>query len=284
MTPRLRTRARPSRRARGRGGQPDVVWLVGPAEESEATVQAPANGRAAAGAVTAEMLVTLAQELRTPLATLSTMIETIMALPDDRQEDASELMPQLLKGVDWLARLIDNLTSTSLLQSGLLPLRSVPVPMAECVVAASRVLEPLLRQRRHRLVVRCPEPSPDVAGDPLWVGQILLTLLTNACGCSPTGSLIDLSVVSHPGWIEVRVQDQGPGVASGDQVGVFQPYPRARIDDRVGASGLDLGLHIVQTLVQLHGGTVGVRSTPGSGACYWFRLPAIAPSWTAMAT
>ena len=66
-----------------------------------------------------------------------------------------------------------------------------------------------------------------------------------------------------------------PGIPPGEQAHIFSPYVRGRAGRQARCTGLGLGLHIVQTLVRLHGGTVGVRSTPGEGACFWFRLPAL---------
>jgi len=114
-----------------------------------------------------------------------------------------------------------------------------------------------------------------VRADPIWLGQVLLNLLTNASAYSPPESTIAVTVAAQHGWVEVQVQDQGPGIPPGEQAHIFSPYVRGRAGRQARCTGLGLGLHIVQTLVRLHGGTVGVRSTPGEGACFWFRLPAL---------
>src|SRR5690242_12934316 len=75
----------------------------------------------------AHVLAALAHELRTPLATLRVTLETLTDLLDGTDEDAARLMPQMRRGVSWLERLVDNLTTTALIDSGHLPLRCVPV-------------------------------------------------------------------------------------------------------------------------------------------------------------
>jgi signal transduction histidine kinase len=102
---------------------------------------------------------------------------------------------------------------------------------------------------------------------------VLVNLIGNASAYSPPGGEITVTVTAAPGCVEVRVRDQGPGVPRCERERIFSPYARGRHGRETRASGLGLGLHIVRTLVQLHGGTVGVRSVPGQGAAFWFRLP-----------
>jgi signal transduction histidine kinase len=122
--------------------------------------------------------------------------------------------------------------------------------------------------------VLCPRPAPCVLADPDWLGQVLVNLIGNASSYSPPGAEIAVVVAPLPGAVEVRIRDQGPGIPRCEQGRIFRPYVRGRSGREARASGLGLGLHIVRTLVHLHGGTVGVRSTPGKGASFWFRLPA----------
>jgi len=252
---------------------------------ADRAVSAP-RGRAAArrrvrfSPAPAHMLATLAHELRTPLATLRVTLETLADLLDGRNDDAARLMPQLRRGVSWLERLVDNLTTTALLESGHLPLRCVPVAVEDCVDAALGVLQPLLRQRQQRVSVSGTSPVAWVRADPISLGQVLLNLLSNASAYSPIGAPIAVAITAQHDWVEVRVQDEGPGISRCEQPSIFRPYVRGRVGRQVRATGLGLGLHIVQTLVQLHGGTVGVRSALGRGAGFWFRLPALAPAPT----
>jgi signal transduction histidine kinase len=261
------------------GDDADGVWILTFPEGEERTARAPRAATPRGGTrprpMSADLLATLAHELRTPLATLRVTLETIADLPASNSDDAVRLMPQLRRGVGWLERLVDNLTTTALMHSGHLPLRCVPVAMDDCLDAALGVLQPLLEQRAQRVMKTCSEPAPWVRADPVWLGQVLLNLLSNASAYSPPESEIGVTISSQRGWVEVRVQDQGPGIPRCEQAHIFSPYVRGRAGRQARANGLGLGLHIVQTLVRLHSGTVGVRSAAGKGACFWFRLPCL---------
>jgi signal transduction histidine kinase len=226
-------------------------------------------------------MATLGHELRTPLATLRATLEVLSDLSTaEVGEKCHELMPRLEGSLRWLERLVENLTTIALAQQGQLPLRPAPVALDGAVSAAVGLLQPLLERRRQRIVPSCPEPSPSVAADPVWLGQVLVNLLANASAYSPPGAEIAITVRARSGWVEAEVRDQGPGIPRCERERIFRPYARGRAGRAAASGGLGLGLHIVRTLVQLHGGTVGVRSQPGQGAAFWFRLPAASPRST----
>ena len=240
--------------------------------------KAPTQDQVESAPVNSDVLATLAHELRTPLSTLRVALETLASLPSGSHDDAARLMPHIQQGVGWLERLVDNLTATALVHTGHAPLRCVPVTVESCLHAALGVLQPLLDQRGQRVSVSGSSPPASVAADPVWFGQALLNLLSNASAYGPPGSLISVAVTRRPDSVELRVQDQGPGIPRCEQPKIFRPYVRGRVGRQTRGTGLGLGLHIVHTVVRLHGGTVGVRSTPGKGACFWLRLPALAPA------
>jgi hypothetical protein len=216
----------------------------------------------------------LGHELRTPLSTLRATLELLAELPAvEADADGRELLPRLERSVRWLERLVDNLTTAARARGGHLPLRRAPVALDAALAGAVGLLQPLLERREQRVRVRCPAPAPWVAADPVWLGQVLVNLLANASAYSPLGAEITITVAATTGCVEVRVRDQGPGIPRCEQGRIFRPYARGRVGREARVGGLGLGLHIVRTLVHLHGGTAGVRSVPGQGATFWFRLP-----------
>jgi signal transduction histidine kinase len=252
-----------------------------PARAGRRTVRPGAPARTAVPGAPApvDVLATLGHELRTPLATLRATLELLADLPPvGADAERRELLPRLERSVGWLERLVDNLTTVALVQSGNLPLRRRPLALDEALSAAVGLLQPLLERRGQRVIVRCPAPTPWVSADPTWIGQVLVNLLANASAYSPPGAEIALTVSVAPGCVEIRVRDQGPGIPRCEQGRIFRPYARGRVGREARGSGLGLGLHIVRTLVELHDGTVGVRSVPGQGAAFWFRLPTTSPS------
>jgi signal transduction histidine kinase len=102
---------------------------------------------------------------------------------------------------------------------------------------------------------------------------VLVNLLTNAGRYGARADVIDLTVTVEHGQVWIRVVDHGEGIPADRREQIFERYVRGNGAERAALEGQGLGLHIVRTLVGLHGGTVGVESIPGSGATFWFSLP-----------
>src|SRR5262249_37128967 len=115
----------------------------------------------------------------------------------------------------------------------------------------------------------------DVMADPGRVVQIVANLLSNASRYSVEGDEIELHVSNVGRQVRVRVTDHGPGISPADQERVFGAWTRL---DGAAPGGLGLGLSIVQSLVERHGGRIGVESTLGHGSTFWFTLDATGAS------
>jgi len=255
-------------------------WVIERAGSTgrRARPQGAARGPLPGDGAPVDVLATLGHELRTPLATLRATLELLADLPAvGADAETRALFPRLERSVQWLERLVDNLTTAALAQSGHLPLRRAPLALDAALSGAVGLLQPLLERREQRVLVRCPSPAPWVAADPVWLGQVLVNLLANASAYGPVGGRITIGVSAASDRVEVRIRDQGPGIPRCEQSRIFRPYARGRAGREGPVGGLGLGLHVVRTLVHLHGGTVGVRSAPGQGAVFWFRLP-VAPT------
>jgi two-component system OmpR family sensor kinase len=112
-------------------------------------------------------------------------------------------------------------------------------------------------------------------GDARRIEQVLVNLLINASRYSGPDTEIVISARPLGSRVRIEVRDEGPGVVAEERERIFDRYARGSSAQRTGNSGLGLGLHIVKTLVELHGGEVGVESEPGQGARFWFCLPAV---------
>ncbi len=124
---------------------------------------------------------------------------------------------------------------------------------------------------RPEVTVEPFEPSV-VACTPGVVGSIMTNLMRNAAKYMSDSALkrITVRVASQGPMVRVEVEDTGPGVPEGMEALIFEPYVRA---EGVTQAGLGLGLATVKRLCTAYGGDVGVRSTPGKGAVFWFTLP-----------
>jgi CheY-like chemotaxis protein/anti-sigma regulatory factor (Ser/Thr protein kinase) len=183
----------------------------------------------------------------------------------------------LERQVTHLTRLVDDLLDVSRITRGKVELRKHPMEVADAVLRAVEVTSPLLESRRHHLEVDVARAGLAVQADLERLAQILSNLLNNAAKYSDAGSRIRISARRQGETIQIRVADEGAGIEPGmiDQVfELFFQQPQS-IDRSRG--GLGLGLAIVRNLVEMHGGTVSVKSDGlGKGSEFTVSLPAIA--------
>jgi signal transduction histidine kinase len=220
----------------------------------------------------------LGHELRAPLAALRATVEVLGGEPEADGMSTVELVRRLARSVGWLEGLVENMTLWAMLEDGQMALTTEPVALTAVVDDAVGLVTPLLERKRQTVRVTCEGPSPIVAADRHRLGRAIVNLLANAGTYGPPGQEILVAVEAGPGWAEVRVVDQGPGVAPRERNRIWSRYTRGRVAREEGAPGMGLGLHIVRELVRMHGGDVGVESAPGGGAAFWIRLPDPAPS------
>jgi two-component system OmpR family sensor kinase len=226
-----------------------------------------------------EFIAVAAHELRTPVAAAKSYAELLLR---DEVDLTPGIRRQALLRLDTvcerLARLVRSLLGASRIQAGRLTVQCEPVDLA---ALAGRVVDDVAAytpSHELRLLPRAGHTTLALA-DPERVEDVLVNLLANAAKYAPANTVVQVHVLAHaaaPGaedTIEVRVTDHGPGIPPEEQAAVFERFRRGQ---GVAASGVGLGLYISQAYVQAMGGTIGVRSTPGHGATFWFRLPAVA--------
>ncbi len=223
-----------------------------------------------------ELLATVAHELRTPLATLHATLEVLGDLSTLDPADAARFLYRLQRAVGWMDGLVDNLTTWTSLQSGHLVLNCARMEVLACIEPALALVQPLLERKEQHVRLIYPEVSPVVSGDARRLGQVVVNLLSNASTYSPEGDVIDLVVFVVDERVKVQVTDHGPGIPLDEQPHIFGRFTRGTEATHSSMGGLGLGLYIVQTLVELQGGRVGLDSIPGQGASFWFRLPCLA--------
>jgi two-component system, OmpR family, sensor histidine kinase KdpD len=127
----------------------------------------------------------------------------------------------------------------------------------------------VLHDREVHLAI--PDTLPTVFGDRSAVEHIVANLLDNAVKYSPDGSPLSVELEEAPGEVRVRVSDRGPGIPEEKRDHVFDRYDRGDAPGRSGSVGL--GLFIVRSLAEGHGGRVWAEDAPGGGACITFTLP-----------
>lgn len=219
-----------------------------------------------------DLLATVAHELRNPLASLRLSLDMLVQDYDELEpEDAVRLIRRAQRGARWLQAMTENLTSAACVESGRLDVRLGAVDVRECIESAVLLVHGLLEERGQSVRFTCSAQSTVATADRTRVIQVIANLLTNASRYSVAGDEIEVCVSTVGHLLRIRVTDHGPGISPEDQQLIFGAWVRGQSSY---SGGLGLGLNIVQSLVQQQGGRVGVESTLGQGATFWFTLPA----------
>jgi signal transduction histidine kinase len=172
---------------------------------------------------------------------------------------------------DKLSELIDNLLDVSRLQIGTFKLDFGRVNLAEMAQKYAEKFR--LQTTKHEIVVDFPPDFPVIQGDARRLGQVLSNLLSNAIKYSPDGGTITLSGQTVPDGVRVSVSDEGIGLPLAQQEFIFDRFYRADNALTRETQGVGLGLYIVRSIVEAHGGHIWVESEPGSGTTFHFELP-----------
>ena len=215
-------------------------------------------------------------ELRTPLALIRATAQLTQRLPEAAPTVRSEL-GTLLQEVDATDRLVDDLLLLAQLDRDELPLERAVVDLGALVQSAA---EPFgSHAAAAGLTLRIDaRPGLLVDADAGRLRQVVRILLDNALAYTPPPGEVSVTVDRRHNQAFVTVRDTGVGIASTDQPRIFDRLYRAERSRARTRGGSGLGLAIARTLVQAHGGEIGVQSEPGRGSAFWFALPLLKDS------
>ena len=220
-----------------------------------------------------QFLAVLAHELRNPLAAIRMAAQSI-GLPESAQSDRERWSTVIERQVGHLSRLIDDLVDVSRITRGTIELQRRAVDVAAIVAEAVDAARPAIEDRRHDLIVNLPERPIRVFGDAPRLVQVIVNLLHNSAKFTPKGGQIAVSVEPDGSDVTLRVTDNGIGIEPELLPQAFEMFSQVgRPLDRPSA-GLGIGLALVRTLVELHGGSVRAQSEGrGAGTVVTVRLP-----------
>lgn len=219
-----------------------------------------------------EMTADIAHDLRSPLAVIRGYAE---ALRDGDLPPTQDTFQVIFQEVEQLSRLVDDLRTLTLADSGELGLNRVPLQPRYLLERAASAHAPQAGQAGIELQVDVEDGTPEVQVDPERIAQVLDNLVTNAIRYTGRQGCITLSAGQRDSMAYLAVGDTGAGIATEDLPRVFDRFYRgdsARQTDQ-GESGL--GLAIAKSLVELHGGTISVESKPGEGTTFTILLPPV---------
>ena len=219
------------------------------------------------------VLANISHEFRTPLsaqlASVELMLDGLESMPRER---LGELLESLQRGTLRLTRLIDNLLESVRIESGQLGIRRQPVALAQVVEDAEDLIAGLLEQRRQGLRVAIPDDLPVITGDAQRLTQVVTNLLANASKFGPEDSEIVVGAETRGDKVELWVEDSGPGAPELEGTSIFERFYRAA-DQEPDPRGLGLGLWIVKSIVERHGGEVRAARTPDGHTRFTVTLP-----------
>ncbi|MFF3747053.1 ATP-binding protein [Streptomyces kronopolitis] len=227
----------------------------------------------------AELIATVAHELRSPLTSVKGFTATLLQKWERFTDDQKRLMLETVDAdANRVTRLIAELLDISRIDSGRLEVRRQRVDMTAAVRRHVQA-QTTAGQRPDRFLIRMLEPLPDLWADPDKVDQVLGNLLENAVRHGEGTVTIEVGPVSDATSAEgtsVTVSDEGPGIPEESMSRVFTRFWRG---SKRGGTGL--GLYIVKGIVEAHGGTITVGRAPAGGAQFRFSLPVAAPAFLA---
>lgn len=211
-------------------------------------------------------------ELRNPLAVIRTNLDVALSDPNASADDLRRTGHIVARSAERMSTLVDDLLDHARLESQ--DRRVELVDLGQVVRGTVEEFQASASAGSIELTVES-EDNLTVEGDPVALRRALANLLTNAIRLAPSGSTIAVRADRIEQWVWMGVQDQGPGIAAGDQQRVFRRLWRGdntQTPRKDGRSGL--GLAIVKQIAETHGGTVRVESEPGAGATFVIWLPA----------
>ena len=226
-----------------------------------------------------ESTAAVAHELRTPLTVLSGRLHGIQ---DGVFEPGPEQIDSLIHQVDALTRLIDDLRTMSLVQSGQLALELGPIDLAEVVLPTIAAMAPDLHAVGIVVETRL-RPAPMI-GDAARLRQALAAALTNAQRYAPYSGALTIETGTSPQGIILRVLDRGPGVSEEIAARAFERFWRGEHSRDRARGGSGLGLSVVRAIAEAHGGGAALTPRAGGGAAFEMLLAAVPPRLDTVST
>jgi signal transduction histidine kinase len=219
-----------------------------------------------------EFLSILSHELRSPLSAVS-MAGQLLESSSDTASQGVKLGQLITRQTRHMSRLVEDLLDVSRVSRGLVSISKTVVDMREVVDAAFEQHAPAARAKGHAVSQAVSLEHCTVDGDRTRLVQIVANLLGNAIRYTPDGGRIEVRVSAHEGWLLLRVSDNGIGIAPELMPHLFDLYTQAERSSDSRNSGLGLGLALVKSLVEAHGGSVAASSAgAGRGSQFEVRL------------
>lgn len=223
-----------------------------------------------------QFLATLAHELRNPLSPIRNAATLLGVGGENSAARHAHAREVILRQVDHLAHLVDDLLDVARISEGKIVLRREEVNLGSVIAQALETAGPLIAARGHTLTVQEPDCQVWVAGDPVRLAQSMGNLLHNAAKFTPKNGAITLKVSLHGETVQIAVIDNGIGIAEDNLPRIFGMFAQAAVPPDRAPEGLGIGLSLVSRLLEMHGGQLRAESPGiGLGSTFTVELPVL---------
>ncbi|HEY3918665.1 MAG TPA: ATP-binding protein [Stellaceae bacterium] len=230
----------------------------------------------AAGRLKSEFLANVSYELRTPLTSITGYAEMLTS-----KIYAGELNPRqreyagnILESAQQFTRLVDDILDLATIEAGYMELATGAVDIHALLSSVLTLQQAQARNLGLRLQLECAAAIGTLPGDERRLKQVMFSLVSNALKFTPAGGTVTVAAHREDGRVALVVADTGVGVAADDQARVFEKFERGNTRQ----SGAGLGLALVKSFIELHGGTIELHSQPGEGTTVTCWLKAELPA------
>ncbi|MCA1647671.1 MAG: hypothetical protein LC797_20150 [Chloroflexi bacterium] len=215
-----------------------------------------------------DFLASMSHELRTPLHAIIGFSEVLLdhSPAEISEEQRSTFLTHIHESGQHLLGLINDILDLAKIEAGHMELFRERVVLAELVENCVSMMRVVASRKRISMTSQCDPPDMLINVDPARVKQILYNLLSNAVKFTPDGGHVNVDVRAKESRTVITVADDGIGIDPGDQAIIFDEFRQVDLGRGTRQQGTGLGLALVRKLVELHGGTIHLESTPGQGS------------------
>jgi PAS domain S-box-containing protein len=252
----------------------DMLWSINWASEEKTffCVAHDITERKNVERMKTEFLQMISHDVRSPLTAVQGTISLMSSgVFGEFNEKGRITVERAQESVNRIIALVDGLLDLDKLEVGKMQMELEAADL-HAVVSRSVHTIAYLAEKQNITITIPTEPLEVLADGPKLI-QVVVNLLTNAIKFSPNGSTITVSYKELPGFVELRVKDQGRGIPAKNISSIFERFTQVRSSDHSEKGGKGLGLAICKSIIEAHGGTIGAESTEGQGATFWFTIP-----------
>ncbi len=221
-----------------------------------------------------DFLANVSYQLRTPLNAIMGFAEMLNQQYFGKLNDRQlEYTSSMIEAGQRLVSLVNDILDLSTIEAGYLKLYPAEVRVRSLIEQVVQLTEEWARKQKLDLIIQCPDDRLTVTADERRMKQVLLNLISNAINYSPNGGRVTISAQRAGDFVLIGVRDTGTGIPAADLERVFTPFEKIHSKKIHRRSGAGLGLALVKSIVQLHGGDVTIESKEGAGTHVICKLP-----------